>query len=291
MGEFPKPIPGEADALSKDSRYHGKLIETMSLVQSMGIAAKESGRLTSTGFPRYTIKNETAVDVPRGGVLGLDGFIFDADDSESNFLGSEPKFRGVAPLTTHGTRIAIAVAPIPAGEIRSDSVALFGPVPAKVGISDTAHRFCKVLDDDVTKLVSDASGPFPMLPAQSGVGTKWALVTLGGGSGSGSDILITIPGALLGKAKLDDVMEFTEGSLECVAMRWQVGDPEADPPTLSRWVPDRIVYVTGAGLRTYTIPTGKAVLGLAKEIGSGTLNCWFMDCETFDFDTEWDAEE
>lgn len=127
------------------------------------------------------ITNASGVDVPVGGVLGIDGFAFDADANENEFRAGDVDFKGVKPtLDDHSGKIAIAVDVAPSGKTRD--FATFGWVQAKVDITDEEHTSCEIVDGEVGHLESSENGSIPMIPAQSGTGVKWAVVMLGGGS-------------------------------------------------------------------------------------------------------------
>lgn len=144
-----------------------------------GGAPPQTGAASQFGarFPFICrIKNDSGVDVGRYGILGIDGPLFTKTDNENFFLGSTLQFKGVKPKAEHAGRVAICLGPIANGKMYEAIIP--NAVQVKVNITATGHRFASIIDDDITKLESGASGTYPMVPAETGAGVKWAVVFL-----------------------------------------------------------------------------------------------------------------
>jgi len=176
VGLYDKPSAGDSTSLVFSAKYHSDIIDMLTAYQQTGPGFGPGGRLRETAV--LSIKNTEITEVPRGGVLGIDGVVFDADDDENTFAGLPLTLKGAKPTKAiHAGRIGIALAPIEQDKIRKCVV--MGWVQAKVDIKNANDRLADIVDDDVTKLVSGSSG-IPMIPCQSGLGEKWAIVLLGG---------------------------------------------------------------------------------------------------------------
>ena len=178
---YPSLSPGDDPGPIFSASRHNAINE---LLAKSGIDSTATAKIPGSKRQNTIalVKNTTDTDVPRGGVLGLSGLIFDADDNESAFAGNDIQFDGEKPTSeSHADRIGIAIDLCPQSKIRSFVVD--GWVQAKVDITNEHHRYAKIVEGDVEKLVSCSSGGVPMIPAQPGAGVKWAIVLLGPVSG------------------------------------------------------------------------------------------------------------
>jgi len=163
---------------------------TFNAMVDAAVAHRESQRDTSRhsrqSFKQAgiaLIRNESNVEIPRFGILGIDGVIIEPasnlDEFQSNFALS-----GVVPKSPlHFGQFAISKTPLPPGEIGK---AVFdGLSPARVEITDACHQFAEVKDEEAGLLVSQPFGAARILWREGGLGTQWAIVRL---SNSGHDI-------------------------------------------------------------------------------------------------------
>ena len=119
------------------------------------------------------VRNDSEVDCPRFGVLSLTEPIFAPGDA--GFLRDGIAMIGVAPTGTDATSAAIAQGPIAAG--RFGLAQISGVTLARVtGEGQTAAPAF----DDVAELHC-GSGDLQVLWSESGTGSRWAIVRLGGG--------------------------------------------------------------------------------------------------------------
>ncbi|MBA3481726.1 MAG: hypothetical protein H0T51_07920 [Pirellulales bacterium] len=178
MGEFPTISPGD-DPLSllTSARW---LNAVSAVAGGGGIAGGPPGPIAGDGgrLPVVCkIKNNSGVDVPRYGLLGVDAPLIDKTANEKYFLGPVLQFKGVKPKAQHAGRLAVALGPIAQDKI-GDAV-IPCAVQTKVDVITTTDRFASIIDDDVGKLRSGLGGTFHMIPGEAGVGVKWAVVFLG----------------------------------------------------------------------------------------------------------------
>lgn len=118
------------------------------------------------------VKNDTAGTIPRFGVLALTGIVIPPGDNLELFQ-SRPAFTGGLPADD-STKLVIAQAPIPSQAMAMAMIA--GMSVVQVNMTDGTHGYAKPTENDPTKLTSSDSGPFRILYAESGTGTKWAAV-------------------------------------------------------------------------------------------------------------------
>lgn len=161
--------------------YHSALLALLERDEIQGGGSGQAGGGLKFA-PTPLVKNGTGEQVPWGGVVELDGLIFDAEQNQSGFLTGSPQFKSKKP-GENASAIAIALQPMPDGKARKMGV--LGWYPARVDIKEESHRAVKVVENDVTKFES-TDGGLPMFPAESGTGEKWALVFLGGTGGGAS---------------------------------------------------------------------------------------------------------
>lgn len=154
------------------------------------VAAAERNGLAIPPLPSQTspiaaisavVKNTTANDLPWASILGCDDPLDKPDSGADN--GNQfrrPVLSGVSPdATTHATKFVILQTAASAGGGAEGLKIGFAYV--KVYVNDAAHKFAKVKTGDTTQLESATSGPAEIWWKETGTGTKWALVLIGGG--------------------------------------------------------------------------------------------------------------
>lgn len=126
------------------------------------------------------VKNDSGEDVPRFGVLGIDGVIFTADDNLLEFQ-ARVAFTGVTPAEAdHAGKFVICLDPIADGKIGRAWVS--GVCAAKVNIASPAHRFADVLAGNVTTLRSCDSGTARIMYREGTSGDQWCVVRMSDGA-------------------------------------------------------------------------------------------------------------
>jgi hypothetical protein len=125
----------------------------------------------------FHIKNNADSAVDRFGVLGISGLLISNADNPDEFK-TRITFTGVSPASaSHTGKFVVAVEPINPGEI--GRCVLNGLTQVKVNMIESGQRWADVLDGDATQLESGNVGTAQILYAESGTGTKWAVVRLG----------------------------------------------------------------------------------------------------------------
>ena len=130
----------------------------------------------SSGIVR--IKNASEDDRSRFDILGIDGPLFDADESPDAFLAG-PMFSGLTPDIEAHTAWAILLEPIPAGHIglaMIDGVTL-GRV--RLAADSDIVRYATIADEDAIALAPAADGPVQVLWHEAAAGASWAILRLG----------------------------------------------------------------------------------------------------------------
>lgn len=134
-------------------------------------------------FIALPCRNNSASDVPRGGVLSIRGFdtleiepTSTATDSETLQFLAQPVLRGQLPTGREAT-FGIATQPIPAGAM--GRVAVAGVVQVKIEVKSIYHWYATTKHGNVNELQTSASVGYPIIwkPSQTGAG-KLALVRM-----------------------------------------------------------------------------------------------------------------
>lgn len=152
-----------------------------------------SGGATGTTVVYMRNAGGSGDDCPRYGVLGIDGVAIDHANNADQFL-NQIVLDGVIPDgdpdTGHVGKFAIALEPIAAGDV--GRVVVSGVVQVQINVIDASDKFADIADGDNTQLESTTSGAARILWKESGTGTKWAVVNIGG-AGAASGDCISIP--------------------------------------------------------------------------------------------------
>ena len=185
----------------------------------------------SRSFSCLTIKNTTAVDAPRGGVMALDGPVISADNNADLVKNETYRVRGIAPVEAdHSDRFAILIKPVPAGEVVRKAAVTNGWVAANVNVTNVSHRFAKIVDNDITRLESSEDTGAPMNLAQAGTGLKTAMVFLGGTAEKGDE---GQPGSVGAPGSGVDTFELLEDkTADMVRTQARLINPDGTPITV-----------------------------------------------------------
>jgi hypothetical protein len=125
------------------------------------------------------LKNTTSDDVDRFGVLGLGSVWPSVTDNPTAWKSLDVAFHGVTPTEAgHTGKFAVAWEPISAGAIGVACIA--GLTPARLSVGYATHPYADVDDDVTADLKTDWRGGALILDRETGTGTKWGLVLLGG---------------------------------------------------------------------------------------------------------------
>lgn len=169
------------------------------------------GGLSPLGPLVVTVQNLSGGDVPRFGILGLGGTLFDpsaGDETELAFQNS-PLFQGNSPVDSDRDWILITQEPIADNGIGSGL--LLGATPVRIEINDAAHQSAIVVEGETGYLTSSDWGPVRILWKESGSsGVKWALVETG--------VPWIGPGVISGPLEFD------------LLNGWMIGDRLVDAP-------------------------------------------------------------
>jgi len=144
-----------------------------------GLGRKMQPEANGSNF--VLVRNDTAFQVERFYVLGLNAIIFDPSTDEDEFL-RQPVFSGVQPVPgTHDDNFVIVQEPIAVGEY--GVAMLTGISPVKIWVSGpTANSMYSYAEISVTMqtLYKAPQGPAKVLYIEGGAqGNKWAIVQLG----------------------------------------------------------------------------------------------------------------
>lgn len=122
------------------------------------------------------IKNSSGEDVPRYGILAIDGLVITPDDNDA--ILDDPLLDGTNTTTTDD-KIAVVLQPLADGEI--GTAVIGGVIACTINVSDELHTYAEPSTEaaatGVTRLESSSSGYIRILWKGSGTGEVDALVT------------------------------------------------------------------------------------------------------------------
>lgn len=129
-----------------------------------------------------SIRNDSGLQCQRFNILQISSVVVTPEDSLQDFQ-QRPVFTGAIPSDTPNTegRLVICAEPIAPGQI--GRAWADGVVMVQIDVTDSGHNHATIRPDDIGKLKSDESGLCYILWKEPGIGTKWAVVRIGGGSG------------------------------------------------------------------------------------------------------------
>ncbi len=123
-----------------------------------------------------TVKNVTASDVPRFGVLAIGEPVISPTDNLDEFI-NRIAITGVMPdETEHLGKFVIAAEPIASGEIGSAYIQ--GVCPTQLVVPDESYRFADIITDTTSWLLTKPNGSTEILWKQEGIGLKWGIIRL-----------------------------------------------------------------------------------------------------------------
>lgn len=178
MAQFPRVSPG--DPITHSARLHNATIDVIEWAKDRRTtgAPPVGGRPGSSGI--VLVQNNSGADVDRFGVLGISGVIITPTDNEEEFK-SNWAVTGSTPA--EGDPFVVLSEPIAASKIGRAWIS--GAVIVKVNVTDADHDHADSAASTAS-LESAESGPVRILWKESGTGTKWAIVLIGGGGAGGS---------------------------------------------------------------------------------------------------------
>jgi len=196
---------------------------------AIGREPKQSQRDRSV----VSIRNDSGIDAPRFGVLGVDGSLFVA--SAAGFTTQNPLI-GVAPIEPtsrdagHFGRFVITTAPIKAGAVGKALVSGVCPVMLDVESETPEPLFADIADGQIDRLNPSSSGAATIFWREGGTGVQWSIVRLGEGQkGPVFPITLTQVGGSAGDASNPTTWTYdVVGALSGETIDTAV-DPTADP--------------------------------------------------------------
>lgn len=144
------------------------------------------------------IRNDSDSDILSYAVLGIDGVVFDYDDSADEFLSHKVVLKGVKPaLPDHKHNYAIPIEIIPQDHIGRAIIS--GAVQVQIEIESLDHRNALVEDSNGSSLVSTSGSGIPIIFRPEKLGQQWCVIRAGGLASDGG-IYLGISTTALGAA-------------------------------------------------------------------------------------------
>lgn len=167
-----------ADPLAMTAEFYNKLVD---------VIAQFNGGLLSTGGPPpntprrndfILVRNDSGSTVNRFGILGIDDMVITPSTNLIEFQ-NRPVISGITPtVAAHYGKFIILDERLKDGKIGRGII--MGATPVQVDIVSTDHKYADVKNTDLTELESKVNGSAGLAWQESGTGTKWTLVRLGG---------------------------------------------------------------------------------------------------------------
>jgi len=187
---FRKVQPGDRMRISADA--YNAFVEAAQAYRDgrQGQGREISHQVRSSGIVR--VRNDSGSAVGRFGVLGVDAPAITPTSSLSGFQ-NHLVLSCSTPASAHAGRFVVLLEPIPAGRIGRAMAG--GVVQVQIDVTDSGHGFAEVKNSDPAKLASGATGSAVILWKESGTGTKWAIIRIGGGdkAGTANDPAVILP--------------------------------------------------------------------------------------------------
>ena len=163
-------------------------IDAANFVKEARLNSRGCGLRSGVGTGIVLVKNAAGSARERFSALVLSGVCVTPETNEDEFVSCTPVFNGVKMTDSlEGKPFAVLLEPLEAGGIGRGMV--LGVTPAKVTVSSSDDEYAvPKANSDSGELESSESGVARILWAESGTGSKWCLLQLGGaGAGGGSD--------------------------------------------------------------------------------------------------------
>jgi hypothetical protein len=176
--------PGES-ALSSilDASRHNAVNDAVAYVDHLKHQAGSGSKPLRFQPGIVLIRNESGSALARFDILGISGVVPLYADNSSAFK-SGPALTGDTPdIADHAGKFVVLLAPCANNAFAQAMLA--GQTVVRIDVTDEDHEYADVKDGDATELESDESGLARILWKESGTGTKWAMVRMGGGGASG----------------------------------------------------------------------------------------------------------
>ena len=146
-----------------------------------------SATLAKAGVsPTVKIFNDSGSARDQYEVLGIDEPHITPTENETEFRAARLTLSGSTPdIASHVGKFAVLAEPIPEDGVGNAWIA--GTFPARININSETDTHADIEDGETGYLTSATSGTAVILWKESGTGTKWAVVRIGGGSSGTSE--------------------------------------------------------------------------------------------------------
>lgn len=181
---FRKARPG--DALRIPAAAYNGFIDAAVAHRNSAARGELSAAQPRGGSEVILVRNDSGADLPRFGVLEIDGPILTPTDGED--FNNQICLSGIA-VTAAGAWYVVALEPLLDGKI-GKAIAL-GLTQVTVNVSDASHTFAESSIGSQV-LVSASAGSARILWAESGTGSKAAIVALTGVTARGGLFAVDI---------------------------------------------------------------------------------------------------
>lgn len=168
-------------------------------------------------------------------ILRLDVPVYTiSDNAQAPYNGVS--FKAKAPDGVTSGNFVVMQGKCPTGQMRPAVVQ--GATWCKVNVTDAGHGYAVAASGDTAKAVSDAATGARILWKESGTGTKWAVVLIGGGGSSGSTLQWGVV-----TTEISAATNWSAIGAGAVQFKTVGGADDGAPITVNNWFP--LVYEAG----------------------------------------------
>ena len=171
--------PQSGDPLVIPAPVWRAILDTVDYVKQLrNRTVSTAKRKAVSDYGVVEVKNTSDAAVDRFGILGIDTAWPDPGDNLQAFKNG-PILHCITPdEDIHVGKFVVMLEPLPIDGIGLACVS--GVVPVQIEVSYEDRPYADILDAETGKLGSDWRGAAEILYCETGTGTKWALVRLGG---------------------------------------------------------------------------------------------------------------
>lgn len=206
-------VPGsDVRPLLKSTARHNLISDAVRWVQAQRHGARPGTGYSFTDHCLLHVQNASGEKRTKGEVLAIDGLAVTPDDNLDGFL-AHPVLKGVKPADEHVGKFVVLQSSAEPLEVVMGL--LIGVTVAKLNVNSEDDEYADIAADSY-ELSTGGSGAAEIIAKQSGTGSKWGVVRIGGSSQA------------VRYGTMND--DFTTGGT--VSCRWKKQDPETGKATV-----------------------------------------------------------
>ena len=167
------------DPISFSSNAYNAWCDAADDLRQRQMATSASQQLETRDVDIVLVRNDSGGDVDQHGILGIDGPLISPTDNLDEFK-RQVVISGVTPTADHADAFVVLLEPLADNAVGQAIIS--GVCAVQVDVAKESDTTCGADVDDTAKLKS-ATGSNQIIWKESGTGTKWAIVRVGGAGG------------------------------------------------------------------------------------------------------------